>query len=375
MCHEIIQREITSKDELGELAGIPTNTPIDKPIVVITQKEIWLVPVSIQTSLADADDIIDEVNSVISTLSEEHNNLPSVVRIVAHPSLLVECVKTVITGGPKTFQSSEDRLHVTGYSGQTGALLVDEWLPELHLYGSNIAQFLLPNRDRTIYLTEEIAQAAIVAKKPELACWAYAEAFKTNPYFSFSSHTREQFELVSLMAGNKLVPYFDEPALELFEHYTDTYRLPDLPEIENNCEILVYYPEDSHKDPAEDFPAIYISELPILDKLLIYMGNYLVYEIIKEEIPSNYDLNFFLRRTKEAIAVCWDIMTNVQRLQTDIACIRHFTYPISATPLADPPMKESIAAYLAIKTGMIPPKMAINMIRESICEYEVKENL
>ena len=284
-------------------------------------------------------------------------------RIVASPSLVARCLETMLDRGPAALQGPAHRSHVDNYVGQPGTLHVEATMPALGLGACSILDFLLPNHGPHMMQTEELAQAALAAGRPDVACRAFREAFVTNPFFSYHGYYRDQYELMALASG-------DQGEIDAFAENADTARLTPIPPVERNCRLLVFFPVDSERERLDEFPPIEIQPGYLQDKVLILLGNHLLRQMHEDVVNETPDLEFFTQVNLLWLEKMWHEAGTLDRLGIECACVNRFGIPISVTGLVDPPVPEAVAGFAAVKAAPIPPGMAYKPLFDKYQEWK-----
>ena len=120
---------------------------------------------------------------------------------------------------------------------------------------------------------------------------------------------------------------------------------------------------------SAEFPSIEVNSGHDVDKVLIELGNFLVYSSVKADIAESAHLTFFLEMMKESLSRKWALTGHLDRMRIERACFSRFGIPLSCTSLVDPPVKEALVAYASIVAG-IPPGIALKPLSDTIDEWE-----
>lgn len=309
------------------------------------------------------DELIHAVNGLLQECPA------GAVRVLATPALLVEAVSADRAKGVIT--PTHDLRHVVTFRDRHKApfpIFVDEQIDSLGLMGGDFLQFCLPNYSSEMFLVEECAQAAVTAGHPEIACHAYAEAFRTNPYYAFQPIYRDAFELVALQAGDTEVPGIGEPAIGVFENLSDTSRLRQPEEMAGGTSLRIFAPAET-KDEPDAYPPVAPTPGTILESDLLMFGGILVRFRYKDDLPANKDIDYFTEMTATRLQLDWDRMKELERLKTESAAFRRFGTTLSSAGAVKPFLPQAVMMMEALRQGL-PVGGAVDLLEKRIHELE-----
>jgi len=301
---------------------------------------------------------ITQVNEMLAPLPAPPDEATKTVRLVADVPALIRCLEGLAKNPACQPSPPGDLQHSLSLPGDRGAVSAVDMLEPLCLYSARLVDLLLPNFMRELFLTDEMASVAIEKGRPKIACLAYGEAFRIDPYLAYQHRPRERFEMAALMAGDTEVPQFRIAASDLFADSVDTSRLRPLPEIAHGFELLVSFPvEDGHRIEAS---AIAVRANPgyAPHRQLLHFVNLQILGAHRELLDSP-DTRFFARAAQQLVAAWWIKADRKQRLELDLEALRRFGLPVSVLEGVTPKLPESLSALAAIQRAGIPPRMAV----------------
>ncbi len=308
--------------------------------------------------------LVDAVNGLLAKCPAK------AVRVLATRALLVDAAIADRAGG--AIDATPDQRHVATFLDRRQApyqLFVDEQIDALGLVGAGMLQFCLPDYGTEMYLVEECAQAAQQAGRPDIACLAYAEAFRTNPYYAFQPLYREPFELVALQAGDTEVPGIGGPATKVFEDRADTTALRQPPKVSGGATLRIFLPAKLQEDKPDAYPPVAPTPGRRIDSDLLMFGALLVRFRHKDDLAPSPQVDFFTDMTAKRLQLDWERMRELDRLKTERAAFQRFGATLSASGAVKPFLPQAVLLMEMLRQGM-PPRMAMEPLMQRIDELE-----
>lgn len=353
-----------------------------RPLAVATPPGLWVLPMPADGKVLAATLAIAEANLAIEAAA----GLASapVARIVADRPTLAACVEAAVRQGGQLIKPTHDVAHVEILKTQPGLLQICETMPALHLFAADILEFLLPNHAAEMALTEEIAESAISAGKPAIAFRAFAEAFRTNPFFALQPYFRDQFEMAALLAEGAQGGAAGDGSgtggaagdgrggadpVEVFFRLTDTARLPALPDIARGFRIRVCFPAGDPVMAERADPPIEVNPGYEDEKILVCLGGLLMGSVTRKEIPQSWQQRHHADLAVAYLKACWSRSGPVQRMRFEIGCLNRFGAALSMLGLVDPPVPEAIVAHQGLQAGL-PPRQAMAPLLKRLRDHE-----
>jgi hypothetical protein len=348
----------------GHLSNLTQYNDDSKSIMCITKMGPWVVLKRNPGQLLNASNTIELISALIKSASPIPGNVAKKIRILSSLEELKTCFGKLKEENTNQSPQPTDMFHSVSVPGQDCSVSVVEQMTDISYYSANLLDFLLPNFIAELFLADEMANTAIKNGKPEIACLIYGEAYRTDPYLAYQPNYTERFEMAALMAGDKLVPQFDIPAMELFNECMDTSDLRQLPTIDQGFEILVTFPFNKDKKISLDALSIRVNIGWGVHRQLVHFGNLQIFRAYESALDSP-DVSFFVDAANKLLIIWWQKAERKDRLELDLEAFRRFGISVSGLEGIEPNNPESFAAFMGIKNG-IPWKIATQPLVDAL---------